>query len=174
MLLKLINPKKTIEIGVFTGYSLLLTALAIPDDGKILAIDVDRKTYEIGLPFIKKAGVELKIDYIESQALPVLDKLLEDQKNEGSFEFAFVDADKVNYLNYHERLMKLVKVGGVVIYDNALWGGTVTWPEEEVPEDMRESRLSFLEFNKSIAVDPRIDSSLAAFGDGITICRRIC
>ncbi|GAV91075.1 Methyltransf_3 domain-containing protein [Cephalotus follicularis] len=175
MLLKLINPKKTIEIGVFTGYSLLLTALAIPDDGiYILAIDVNRKTYEIGLPFIKKAGVEHKIDYRESQALPVLDKLLEDPKNEGSFEFAFVDADKGNYQNYHERLMKLVKVGGVVIYDNTLWGGTVAWPEEKVPEAKRKWRLSTLAFNKSIAVDPRVDSSLAPFGDGITICRRIC
>ncbi|CAL8172026.1 unnamed protein product [Prunus armeniaca] len=108
-LLKLVNPKKTIEIGVFTGYSLLLTALTIPDDGKITAIDINRKTYEIGLPVIKKARVEHKIDFIESQALPILDKLLEDPEKEGSFDFAFVDADKNNYWNYHQRLMKLIK-----------------------------------------------------------------
>ncbi|RZC13789.1 putative caffeoyl-CoA O-methyltransferase [Glycine soja] len=77
-LLKLLNAKKTIEVRVFTGYSLLLTALTIPNDGKIIAMDLDRKAYEIGLPFIKKPGPEHKIDFIESQALPVLDKLLED------------------------------------------------------------------------------------------------
>ncbi|KAE9448749.1 hypothetical protein C3L33_19352, partial [Rhododendron williamsianum] len=78
MLLKLVNAKKTIELGVFTGYSLLLTALSIPEDGKITAIDICRESYEIGLPIIKKAGVEHKIDFIESEALPVLDRLLED------------------------------------------------------------------------------------------------
>ncbi|KAM3306350.1 hypothetical protein P3S67_013220 [Capsicum chacoense] len=96
LLLKLINPKKTIEIGVFTGYSLLLTAHAIPQDGKITAIDMDRDTYEMGLPVIKKAGVEHKINFIQSPALSVLDELLEDHENRGSFDFAFVDADKDN------------------------------------------------------------------------------
>ncbi|KAF5729544.1 caffeoyl-CoA O-methyltransferase [Tripterygium wilfordii] len=111
MLLKLINAKKTIEIGVYTGYSLLLTALSIPSDGKILAIDVNRESYEIGLPVIKKAGVEHKIDFTEPKALPVLDQLLE-HGNAGSFDFAFIDEDKLNYKNYHERMMKLLKVGG--------------------------------------------------------------
>ncbi|XP_050120120.1 norbelladine 4'-O-methyltransferase-like isoform X2 [Malus sylvestris] len=78
LLLKLVNPKKAIEIGIFTGYSLFLTALPTPDDGKITAIDIDRKAYEMGLPSIKKAGVENKIDFIESPALPILDKLLQD------------------------------------------------------------------------------------------------
>uniref|UniRef100_A0A5B7BXZ0 Uncharacterized protein n=1 Tax=Davidia involucrata TaxID=16924 RepID=A0A5B7BXZ0_DAVIN len=173
MLLKLVNAKKTIEIGVFTGYSLLLTALSIPDDGKIIAIDLNRDTYEIGLPIIKKAGVEHKIDYIESKALPVLDKLLEDRENDGSFDFAFVDADKVNYLNYHERLMKLLKVGGLVVYDNTLWGGTVVMPEELVPEGMKHGRQWTTELNKSLAADPRIQISHVPLGDGITICRRL-
>ncbi|XP_004288916.1 PREDICTED: probable caffeoyl-CoA O-methyltransferase At4g26220-like [Fragaria vesca subsp. vesca] len=97
---------------VFTGYSLLLTALTIPDDGKITAIYINRKAYKTGLPITKKAGVEHKINFIESPALLILDKLLE---NEGSFDFAFVDADKNNYWNYHKRLMKLVKIGGMVI-----------------------------------------------------------
>ncbi|XP_050120129.1 probable caffeoyl-CoA O-methyltransferase At4g26220 isoform X3 [Malus sylvestris] len=79
LLLKLVNPKKAIEIGIFTGYSLFLTALPTPDDGKITAIDIDRKAYEMGLPSIKKAGVENKIDFIESPALPILDKLLQDE-----------------------------------------------------------------------------------------------
>ncbi|OMO91632.1 O-methyltransferase, family 3 [Corchorus olitorius] len=174
MLLKLVNAKKTIEIGVYTGYSLLLTALSIPSDGQIIAIDINRETYEIGLPIIRKAGVENKINFIESQALPVLDKLLQDKENEGSFDFAFVDADKNNYLNYHERLLKLVKVGGVIIYDNTLWIGTVARPEEAVSEDKREWRRSVMEFNKSISADGRLEISLAPLGDGMTICRRIC
>ncbi|XWS26728.1 hypothetical protein CRYUN_Cryun26dG0055300 [Craigia yunnanensis] len=166
MLLKLVNAKNTIEIGVYTGYSLLLTALSIPDDGKTIAIDVNRETYEIGLPIIRKAGVEHKVNFIESQAIP--------KKNEGSFDFAFVDADKDNYLNYHERLLKLVKVGGLIIFDNTLWGGTVARPEEAVSEDRRDSRRSIIEFNKSISTDHRVEISLAPLGDGMTICRRIC
>ncbi|KAI3979541.1 hypothetical protein MKX01_001733 [Papaver californicum] len=97
LLLMLVNAKKTIEIGVYTGYSLLVTALALPKDGKVVAIDPDRSMFEIGLPFFKKADVEHKVEFIESIALPVLDKLLEDPKNEGSFDYAFVDADKPNY-----------------------------------------------------------------------------
>ncbi|XAR53416.1 Caffeoyl-CoA O-methyltransferase [Bertholletia excelsa] len=173
LLLKLVNAKKTIEVGVFTGYSLLLTALSMPDDGKVVAIDLNRDSYEIGLPIIRKAGVEHKINFIESEALPVLDKLLENHENEGSFDFAFVDADKVNYLNYHERLMKLVKVGGIVVYDNTLWGASVAMPDDLVPERMRRGKMWMIEANKSLAVDPRIQISHASLGDGITICRRI-
>ncbi|KAK1312258.1 putative caffeoyl-CoA O-methyltransferase [Acorus calamus] len=157
LLLNLANAKKTIEIGVFTGYSLLWTALSIPDDGKIIAIDMNRESYEIGLPSIRKAGVEHKIDFIESPALEVLDKLLEDAKNEGAFDFAFVDADKVNYWNYHERLMKLIRVGGLLCYDNTLWGGSVAVPDESlVPVSMRASRRATMELNKSLAADQRV------------------
>uniref|UniRef100_A0A5B7C2U1 Uncharacterized protein n=1 Tax=Davidia involucrata TaxID=16924 RepID=A0A5B7C2U1_DAVIN len=174
LLLKILNAKKTIEIGVFTGYSLLLTALSIPEDGKILALDVNRKSYEIGLPYIQKAGVEHKIDFVESQALPVLDKLLEDQENEGSFDFAFVDADRANFLNYHERLMKLLKIGGIVVYDNTLWGGTVVFSDVSLaPEPRRPDWKLAIEFNKALAADPRIEISQATLGDGITVCRRL-
>ncbi|KAM1062053.1 hypothetical protein ACFX14_026333 [Malus domestica] len=174
LLLKLVNPKKAIEIGVFSGYSLLLTALTIPDDGKITAIDIDRKAYEMGLPSIKKAGVENKIDFIESPAMPILDELLEEPEKEGSFDFAFVDADKNNYWNYHQRLMKLIKVGGMVMYDNTLWGGTVAWPEEDVPEAKREWRRCAIEFNELVSADARVEISQVPLGDGITICRRVC
>ncbi|OMO67343.1 O-methyltransferase, family 3 [Corchorus capsularis] len=173
MLLNLINAKKTIEVGVFTGYSLLLTALTIPEDGKILAIDLNREAYEIGLPVIRRAGVENKIDFRESAALPVLDQLLEDPGNENAFDFAFIDADKINYWNYHERLMKLVKVGGIVAYDNTLWGGTVAIPEECTPEGVREGRQRTLDFNKLLAADSHVQILLAPLGDGITICRRL-
>ncbi|CAI0628446.1 unnamed protein product [Linum tenue] len=167
MLLKMMNPKRTIEIGVYTGYSLLATAISTPPDAKITAIDPVRSWYEIGLPFIIKAGIEDKIDFIQSQALPILDNLLLVRK-EGSFDFAFVDADKQNYGNYHERLMKLVKVGGVMVYDNTLWGGTVAKGHKGGAVTQ-----STIQFNKSIAADPRVDISLAPLGDGITVCRRI-
>nr|AAN61072.1 O-methyltransferase [Mesembryanthemum crystallinum]3C3Y_A Chain A, O-methyltransferase [Mesembryanthemum crystallinum]3C3Y_B Chain B, O-methyltransferase [Mesembryanthemum crystallinum] len=171
--LKLVNAKKTIEVGVFTGYSLLLTALSIPDDGKITAIDFDREAYEIGLPFIRKAGVEHKINFIESDAMLALDNLLQGQESEGSYDFGFVDADKPNYIKYHERLMKLVKVGGIVAYDNTLWGGTVAQPESEVPDFMKENREAVIELNKLLAADPRIEIVHLPLGDGITFCRRL-
>ncbi|CAI0377752.1 unnamed protein product [Linum tenue] len=173
LLIKLIDAKKTIEVGVFTGYSLLLTALSIPHDGKITAIDMSRESYEIGLPVIQKAGVEHKIEFVESEALPALDKLVKDEGNEGSYDFAYVDADKVNYWNYHERLMKLVRVGGIIAYDNTLWGGTVAIPPDSVAGSHRGGTEATIQFNKSLAADPRVDISLTPLGDGITICRRI-
>nr|XP_009780087.1 PREDICTED: probable caffeoyl-CoA O-methyltransferase At4g26220 [Nicotiana sylvestris] len=171
LLLKVGNAKKTIEIGVFTGYSLLLTALTIPDDGKITAIDLNRDAYEMGLPIIKKAGVEHKINFIQSQALSALDELLEDQSNRGSFDFAFVDADKCSYQKYHERLLQLVKIGGIIVYDNTLWFGTVAMPEESVPEARKPDRHHIIELNKFLAADSRIQISQVPLGDGITICR---
>ena len=129
---------------------------------QIIAIDPDREAYEMGLPIIRKAGAEHKIDFIESPALPILDKILQDvnvisptpipsylfiflqnhswvliwlqPKSESSFDFAYVDADKDNYMNYHERLMKLVKVGGLIVYDNTLWQGTVANSEPSLPD----------------------------------------
>ncbi|KAM3394441.1 hypothetical protein P3S68_003443 [Capsicum galapagoense] len=173
LLLKMINAKKTIEIGVFTGYSLLLTALTIPQDGKITAIDMNKDTYEMGLPVIKKAGVEHKINFIQSLALTVLDELLENHENRGSFDFAFVDADKVNYQKYHERLWQLLKVGGIIVYDNTLWFGTVAMPEESTKEELKPGRLHTIEFNRFLAADNRFQISQVPLGDGITICRRL-
>ncbi|XP_073225521.1 probable caffeoyl-CoA O-methyltransferase At4g26220 isoform X2 [Cicer arietinum] len=170
LFLKLLNAKKTIEVGVFTGYSLLLTALNIPHDGKITAVDPDRKAYELGIPFIKKAGLLHKIDYIESPALPVLDKLLEDVRN---LAYLHLYPNKNNYWNYHERLIKLIKIGGIVAYDNTLWGGTVALPEIAVLESKREWRRSTLAFNKAISNDSRLEIAHVSIGDGLTICRRV-
>ncbi|KVI08994.1 hypothetical protein Ccrd_012617 [Cynara cardunculus var. scolymus] len=125
LLLKLINAKNTMEIGVYTRYSFLSTALALPEDGKILALDINRENYEIGLPIIEKAGVAHKIDF-----LPLLDQMINDVKFHGSFDFIFVDADKDNYLNYHKRLIDLVKIGGVIGYDNTLWNGSLVAPRD--------------------------------------------
>ncbi|CAN4095780.1 unnamed protein product [Withania somnifera] len=147
-LLKLVNAKKNIDIGVFTRYSFLLTALTIPEDG-MATIDLIRDTYEMGLPVIKMARVEHKINFIQLPALSVLDELLEDYENKESFDFAFVDGEKVNY---HERLLQLVKVVGIIVYDNTLW-------------------LHFIEFNRFLAADIRVQISQVPLGDGITICK---
>ncbi|XP_022945593.1 flavonoid 3',5'-methyltransferase-like isoform X1 [Cucurbita moschata] len=172
MLLKLMNAKKTIEIGVFTGYSLLTTALALPADGQITAIDISRESFEVGLPFIKKAGVDHKINFVESQALIVLNDLLNDGK-EGEFDFVFVDADKGEYIKYHELLMKLVKVGGVIAYDNTLWFGTVAQSDDVVDEKLKASRNHIRELNAFLVNDSRVEIALLSVGDGITLCRRI-
>ncbi|EPS69718.1 hypothetical protein M569_05045, partial [Genlisea aurea] len=174
MLLKLINAKKTMEIGVYTGYSLLATALALPPDGKILAMDINRENYELGLPVIQKAGVADKIDFREGPALPVLDELILDEKNHGAFDFIFVDADKDNYLNYHKRLIELVKVGGVIGYDNTLWNGSmVAPPDAPLRKYVRYYRDFVVEFNKVIGDDVRVEICQLPVGDGITLCRRV-
>ncbi|KAL6970035.1 caffeoyl-CoA O-methyltransferase [Sarracenia purpurea var. burkii] len=173
MILKLMNAKKALEIGVFTGYSLLTTALSLPDDGQIIAIDPDREAFEVGLPFIQKAGVEHKITFIHSDATPALDEILKDAKNKDSFDFAFIDADKHNYINYHEQVLKLVKVGGVIAYDNTLWYGTVAIEEEETPERFRFCRKAIIKLNKFLASDSRIEITQISIGDGVTLCRRI-
>ncbi|TKY59889.1 Flavonoid 3',5'-methyltransferase [Spatholobus suberectus] len=173
ILLKIMNAKKTLEVGVFTGYSLLATALALPHDGKITAIDVNRDAYEIGLPFIQKAGVEHKIDFIHSDALSVLNNLIHDEQKE-SFDYAFVDADKEEYIKYHELLLKLVKKGGIIAYDNTLWLGSVAMSEEDVKEEIiRKRRKPVIEFNSFIANDSRLESIILSVGDGVTLCRRV-
>ncbi|KZV41170.1 caffeoyl-CoA O-methyltransferase [Dorcoceras hygrometricum] len=174
MLLKLINAKNTMEIGVYTGYSLLATALALPDDGKILAMDINRENYELGLPIIRKAGVAHKIDFREGPALPLLDQMIQDGNHNGTFDFIFVDADKDNYINYHKRLIDLVKIGGVIGYDNTLWNGSVVAPPDApLRKYVRYYRDFVLELNKALAADPRIEICQLPVGDGITLCRRI-
>lgn len=99
--------------------------------------------------------------------------VLTQPSNEGSFDFAFIDADKENYVNYHERLIKLVKIGGLLLYDNTLWGGRVCWPEDKVPPQSKSGRNAIIQFNKKITDDSRVDFALASVGDGLNICRRI-
>ncbi|GKB48726.1 caffeoyl-CoA O-methyltransferase-like protein, partial [Tanacetum coccineum] len=174
LLLKLINAKNTMEIGVYTGYSLLSTALALPEDGKILALDINRENYEIGLPIIEKAGVAHKIDFREGPALPLLDQMVDDVNFHGSFDFIFVDADKDNYLNYHKRLIDLVKVGGVIGYDNTLWNGSLVAPADApLRKYVRYYRDFVLELNKALAADSRVEICQLPVGDGITLCRRL-
>uniref|UniRef100_A0A0D9X9C4 Caffeoyl-CoA O-methyltransferase n=1 Tax=Leersia perrieri TaxID=77586 RepID=A0A0D9X9C4_9ORYZ len=193
LLLKLTGAKNTIEIGVFTGCSVLATALAIPNDGKVVAIDVSREYFDLGLPVIKKAGVSHKVDFREGPAMPILDDLLTDylsrtrvysdihahvilvQKgNEGKFDFAFVDADKANYGKYHERLLRLVRAGGLLAYDNTLWGGSVALKDDSgLEEHDQHIRRSIVGFNAKIAADPRVEAVQLPIADGVTLCRRV-
>ncbi|KAL0800120.1 hypothetical protein Bca101_055295 [Brassica carinata] len=180
MLIKIMNAKNTLELGVFTGYSLLTTALALPEDGRITAIDIDKEAYELGLEFIKNAGVDHKINFIQSDGLQALDKMLSVQFSlsykenpKPEFDFAFVDANKTKYADAYERLMKLVKVGGIIAFDNTLWIGYVAEEEENVPEHLRVCRKTLMELNKQLASDPRIDLSQVSIGDGVTLCRRL-
>ncbi|KAG8365903.1 hypothetical protein BUALT_Bualt17G0020400 [Buddleja alternifolia] len=173
MLLKIMNAKKTIEVGVFTGYSLLTTALALPDDGKIIAIDPDREAYETGLPFIQKANMTHKIQFIQSDAMKVMNDFLA-KGEEGTFDFAFVDADKENYINYHNQLLKLVKIGGIIGYDNTLWSGTVAAPEDDDMLDyLKGCRGHIIKLNSFLANDSRIELAQLSIGDGLTLCRRL-
>ncbi|KAK8485553.1 hypothetical protein V6N11_026929 [Hibiscus sabdariffa] len=173
LFLKIMNANKTLEIGVFTGYSLLATALALPRDGHIIAIDPDKEAYETGAPFIKKAGVQHKIKFIPSDAFLVLNDLIKNGE-EGSFDFVFVDAYKSDYLKFHELTLKLVKIGGIVAYDNTLWYGSVAESETGVTDGLIKMFRSFvIEFNSFVAADPRVESSLLSIGDGLTLCRRL-
>ncbi|XP_062192830.1 tricin synthase 2-like [Phragmites australis] len=174
MLLKVMGARNTIEVGVFTGCSVLATALALPDDGRVVAIDVSREYFDLGLPVIQKAGVAHKVDFREGPAMPILGKLLADEGNEGKFDFAFVDADKGSYGIYHEQLLRLVRVGGVLAYDNTLFGGSVAMPDDTpLTEGDREVRGFMRAFNAKIAADPRIEGVQLPVADGITLCRRV-
>ncbi|KAL0716590.1 hypothetical protein Bca4012_065912 [Brassica carinata] len=172
MLIKMMNAKNTLELGVFTGYSLLTTALALPEDGRITAIDIDKEAYELGLEFIKNAGVGHKINFIQSDGLQALDNMM-NKNPKPEFDFAFVDANKTNYADAYERLMKLVKVGGIIAFDNTLWFGFVAEEEESVPEHLRECRKALMELNEQLASDPHIEISQVSIGDGVTLCRRL-
>ncbi|XP_066326475.1 tricin synthase 1-like [Miscanthus floridulus] len=174
MLIKLTGARRTLEVGVFTGYSLLATALALPDDGKVIAVDVSREYYDIGRPFIEKAGMAHKIDFREGPALEHLDALLADEANHGAFDFAFVDADKPNYVRYHEQLLRLVRVGGVIVYDDTLWAGMVALPPDApLSEFDRRTSAVMRDLNAMLAADERVDVCQLTIDDGVTICRRL-
>ncbi|KAL9268398.1 Flavonoid 3',5'-methyltransferase-like protein [Drosera capensis] len=166
---KIMNAKKTIKIGVFTAYSLLTTVLALPKDGKVLAIDPNEEAYKTGLPFIQKARVDHKIDFVQADAKQVLQDLIAKGEGEGAFDFAFVDATKEDYIDYHEQLLKLVKVGGIIAHDNTLWPGSVALDESDpIEEFMRKGRGALIKLNSFLAND---QSSLLSIGDGLTLCR---
>ncbi|KAL6661715.1 hypothetical protein ACP70R_001099 [Stipagrostis hirtigluma subsp. patula] len=178
MLLKMIGARNTLEVGVFTGYSLLATALALPDDGRVVGIDVDRASYELGRPVIESAGVAHKVDFREGDGIAELDRMLAGGGGGGGggeFDFAYVDADKQRYGEYHERMLRLVRVGGVIAYDNTLWGGSVAMPRDtpSSSEFDRVVRDFMVGFNAAVAADDRVEACLLPLADGVTLCRRV-
>uniref|UniRef100_A0A0D9X9C6 Caffeoyl-CoA O-methyltransferase n=1 Tax=Leersia perrieri TaxID=77586 RepID=A0A0D9X9C6_9ORYZ len=175
MLLKMIGARRTIEVGVFTGYSLLATALALPDDGKVVAIDASREYFDLGLPVIEHAGVAHKVEFRQGDGLAELDRLLAEAGEEALFDFAYADADKEQYGGYHERLLRLVRVGGVVAYDNTLWGGSVAMPRDTPGSSAydRVVRDYMVGFNATVAADDRVEACLLPIADGVTLCRRV-
>src|SRR5437660_6229449 len=160
LLLHLIDARRTIEVGVFTGYSSLSVALALPDDGKVIACDVSEEWTSIARRYWREAGVANKIDLRLRPALETLDRLLADGRA-GAFDFAFIDADKENYLNYYERCLRLVRPGGLIAIDNVLWHGDVIDPAKQDP-DTRAIR----EFNERVSRDDRVWISMLPISDG--------
>jgi predicted O-methyltransferase YrrM len=167
LLVQLIGAKKCLEIGVFTGYSSLSVALNLPDDGRIVACDVSDEFTSIARKYWQAAGVSDKIDLQIAPALDTLDRLLADGEA-GTFDFAFIDADKNNYSAYYDRCFELVRQGGLILVDNVLWYGRVADPA--MNEDNRTRSIK--QINQQIYHDDRVQISLIPIGDGLTIARK--
>lgn len=163
LLVRMLKARRTLEVGVFTGYSALTVARALPGDGRVVAMDVSEEWTAIARRYWKRAGVADRIDLRLAPATESLDGLLE-AGEAGGFDFAFIDADKENYLNYYERCLKLIRVGGVIAVDNVLWSGRVA--EEG---DSTESTRAIREFNQALHEDDRIELSMLPIADGLTL-----
>ncbi len=162
-LAKLIGAKTYLEVGVFTGYSSLSVALALPDDGAIVACDVSEEFTSVARRFWKKAGVERKIDLRLAEGTVTLDALIRDGR---VFDMAFIDADKPNYLNYYERCLRLVRKGGLILIDNVLWDGKVA----DI-DDKEENTEVIRGVNRMLHGDERVDLALIPIADGLTVAR---
>lgn len=166
LLVQLIGAKKTLELGVFTGYSSLVVALALPPEGKVVACDVSEEFTAIARRYWQQAGVSDKIDLHIAPAMETLDKLIAAGET-GTFDFAFIDADKSNYEGYYERSLQLVRPGGLIAIDNVLWSGKVADPEIQ---DNRTTKIRA--FNEKLHQDQRVSLSLVPIADGLTLARK--
>ena len=165
LLARIIGARRTLEVGTFTGYSALAVALALPEDGRVLTCDISLEYTDLARRYWDKAGVAHKIDLRIAPALETLDGLLT-AGGAGSFDLAFIDADKTGYDAYYERCLQLLRTGGVIAVDNVLWSGRVARP----PEDADTAALQA--FNAKLRDDGRIDLSLLPLGDGLTLARK--
>ena len=165
LIIKLSKVKKILEIGTFTGLSSLSMSLALPKDGKLIALDKDKKTTKVAENFFKKAKQEKKIKTIIKPALDSLKDLI---KNKNKFDLVFIDADKKNYKNYYNQSLHLINTNGLIIIDNVLWYGNVVNKKSN-----DKNTLSIREFNSYINKDKRTENLIMPIGDGFTICRKL-
>ena len=166
LLAKLSGARRCIEVGVFTGYSSLAVALALPADGRILACDVSEEFTSVARRYWKEAGVAGKIELKLAPALHTLDERLAAGEAD-SYDLAFIDADKANYSGYYQRILKLLRPGGLVLVDNVLWSGAVI-----DASDHDEDTVAIRAFNKLLHQDERVDISMVPIGDGLTLARK--
>ncbi len=167
LLVRLMGARRYLEIGVFTGYSSLAVALALPENGHIVACDVSDKWTSIARRYWAEAGVAEKIDLRLAPALQTLDSLIA-AGGAGSFDFAFIDADKRSYEAYYERALTLIRVGGLIAVDNTLWGGKVADPKAR-DEDTQAIR----DFNRGLRDDRRVHLCLIPIGDGLSLALKL-
>jgi predicted O-methyltransferase YrrM len=165
LLVKLVGARRAIEVGVFTGYSALTVALALPDDGELLACDISDEYTRIGRPFWQQAGVAHKIELRLAPARETLEARIA-AGEAGRYDFAFIDADKKSYDGYYECCMQLVRSGGLIAIDNTLWGGAVARPATDA------DTVALQKLNAKLRDDERIDLSLLPIGDGLTLARK--
>ena len=166
LLVKLIGARRCIEVGVFTGYSSLAVALALPDDGRIVACDVSEAWTAVARRYWEKAGVANRIDLRLAPAIETLGALLA-QGEAASYDFAFIDADKSAYRDYYEKCLELLRPGGLIAIDNTLWSGEVA-DRSKQGRDTRALRA----LNDALAQDGRVDVAMLTVGDGVTLARK--
>jgi len=166
LLARLMGARRCLEIGVFTGYSSLALALALPEDGRILACDVSERWTAVARRYWAEAGVSHKIELKLAAALETLERLAGPSAT-GTFDFAFIDADKENYVGYYERVLELLRPGGLIVVDNTLWSGRVA-----DPENAEADTVAIRHFNEHLHRDERVDLSLVPVGDGLTLARK--
>jgi len=167
LLIRLTGAKKTLEVGVFLGYSSTRVALALPEGGKIVACDRSEEFTAQARQTWADAGVTHKIDLRLGPALDTLDALIAEGQG-GSFDFAFIDADKSNYTNYYERALVLVRTGGLIVVDNVLWHAAVI-----DPADASADTEAIRAFNRALHTDQRIALSIVPLGDGLTLACKL-
>ena len=161
LIIKISNIKNVLEIGTFTGLSALSISLALPNDGKLIALDKNEETNKVALNFFKKANQDHKI---ETRIKPAFESL--DELKNNKFDMIFIDADKMNYKEYYERSLKLIDKGGLIIIDNVLWHGEVA--DED---NLDKYTINIREFNYYVSNDKRVEQIIVPLGDGMTICR---
>ena len=166
LLARLMDARRCIEVGVFTGYSSLALALALSESGRIVACDVSEEWARVARRYWREAGIAHKIDLRIAPAIETL-RALRANGGDGSYDFAFVDADKTSYGDYYEKLLKLLRPGGLIVIDNTLWAGKVADPDVQDKDTM-----AIREFNARLVGDQRIDLSLVPIADGLTLARK--